>query len=71
MRLGIYQKFWQYVKEDYDKYNRAGAVSANSKYKNFKEMFFVAGGFIWEETPERYDFWWDINEKWKKEINNG
>jgi len=24
----------------------------------------ISGGFVWQETPEGMDFWWDINIKY-------
>lgn len=29
---------------------------------------YIDGAFWWNETPQRYDFWDRLNDKWKKEL---
>lgn len=37
---------------------------------HFTESYFFEYGFVWDETIEGLDFWWDINKKWKIYIEN-
>jgi hypothetical protein len=31
----------------------------------------ISGRFFWNEQKEGYKFWETLNEKWKKEVNDG
>ena len=48
-----YESSWQYNIED---------------IKTYKAYYLISNAFSWGETKERYDFWYDINAKWREII---
>jgi hypothetical protein len=45
-----------------DEYTLNGFLNHNS----FFQKHFIGYIFIWDETPEGYEFWRDINDKWEQ-----
>jgi hypothetical protein len=31
---------------------------------------FLNGAFVWDNTPEKYSFWKEIDMKWNNELDN-
>lgn len=48
-----------------------------SSYRKFREFLYVeprkryiSMAFLWRDTPQGYDYWGDIFEKWNDKCNN-
>lgn len=50
------------------KYRKINDIELWSKY--FNEKFFISEAFIWNDTKEHYDYWFNLNKLWLNSIIN-
>lgn len=65
--------FVQFLKDNdcLEKFNANSKTSAENMTSIYIiKSLYISTAFSWEPTPEKYTFWKDINEKWKKLLDD-